>query len=292
MADLKVETVVYYDPAFPSAWINKNKRYPEKIANAFSFKGIKMLDASSLKAFILEALNNCTAHQKLIVFSQDVAPDTIVESNSSDNTLRQYLDAGGSVLWIGDIPLYYKGEADKEEPTLIADSGAPTEILGIIPVFSVPKTSVSFTHHGRLVGLRTKWSGMRPVIQDKEIKALAKSESVLCRYYIDIEKRKNIFSRLRDKLGTIQSFKAMDFEVSFGKEPRSTPRKTPVYIHETHVNAWVKCFNSYFSNSGFYRIWDYPPMNMREKMIEELIDVSQRISRRIARTSQTFWMPR
>jgi hypothetical protein len=287
---LKVETVVYHDPALQSVWINKNKQYPEKIAKAFSSRGIKVLDAASLKSHILETLNDGTAHQKLVVFSQDVAPDTIIESNSSSNTFRQYLDAGGSVLWIGDIPLCYKGEAGKEQPTEIAPFAAPTEILGIIPIFSIPKKSVSFTASGRRIGLRTTWSGMRPVLQDKEITALARSESVICKYYIDIERRKGIFGRLRDKIGSIQSLKAMEVGITFGEKGSQT--KAPPHLHETHANAWVKCFNNYYPKNGFYRIWDYPLVNLTDKMVEELIEVSHAISRRIARSSQAFWMPK
>jgi hypothetical protein len=288
---LKVEIAVYHDPKLQSIWINKSKKYPEKITRAFSNKGARVLDATSLKAFILNALDNCTAHQKLVVFSQDVAPYTIVESNSLDNTLRQYLDAGGSVLWIGDIPLYYKGEADKEEPTRIADFGAPTEILGIIPVYSTPKTSVSFTFQGRRIGLRTKWSGMRPVVRDKGILALATSESLLCRYYIDIERKRGIAGRVWDKIRTVQSFQAMQFGISFGEKESQLQQKTPIHVHETHINAWVKCFNSYYPKNGFYRIWDYPP-NLTDRMVEELFKISLEISRRIAKTSETFWMPK
>jgi hypothetical protein len=297
VTDLKAEIVVYHDSSLPSVWIDKSKQYPQKIASAFSKKGVKILDALSLKSFILEALNNGTANQKLIVFSQDVTPDSIVESNSSSNTLRQYLDAGGSVLWIGDIPLYYKGEAKKEKPTVIGDSGAPIEILGVIPIFSIPKKSVSFTYNGKRIGLRTSWSGMRPVLQDKEISALARSESVLCRYYIDIKKKKGILGRLGDKIRTIQSVQAMGVGIKLGEEDGRTSQGAQTqtqqalpHIHETHVNAWVKCFNSNYPKSGFYRIWDFPPITLTDNMVAELVEVSQSISRRIARASQVFWL--
>ena len=130
---------------------------------------------------------------------------------------------------------------------------------------------------------------MRPVLQDKGISALAISESVICKYYIEIERRKSILGRLRDKIDSIQSLKAMEVGITFGEEKESQ-FKAPLHLHETHANAWVKCFNNYYPKNGFYRIWDFPPVNLTEKMMEELIKVSQAISRRIARSSQAFWM--
>jgi hypothetical protein len=294
VTDVKVEIVVYHDPTRQSLWIDKSKQDPQRIADFFSKKTIKTLNANDLKIFMEQALDKSNAHQKLVVFSQDVAPDTIVESNSSDNTLRRYLDAGGSVLWLGDVPLYYKSEANKEEPTPIAQYGAPTEILGLIFVYSVPKTSVSFTLLGRNIGLRTKWSGMRPVVEDKGLLALARSESLLCRYYIEIEKKAGLIRRAWNKLRTIQSFQAAQFGISFGQDriQPSQAHSLPTHVHETHLNAWTKPFNSYYPRCGFYRIWDYPIRNLTDQKIEELFEVTHRISRRISRTSETFWMPK
>ena len=136
---------------------------------------------------------------------------------------------------------------------------------------------------------------MRPIVHDVGIKSLAKSESVLCTYYLEIEKRKNLISRIKDKLGTIQSLKAAEFEISFEKEPKISDAKTPdtrkVHVHETHVNAWIKNYNSYFSLTGLYRIWDYPPVNLTENMIAELITIAENISSRLSKASRTFWMP-
>ena len=150
---MTVETAVYFDPEFPSTWIDKTKKYPEKIAQAFSAKKFSVIDAAGLKEFMSKALDTNLANQKLVVFSQDVVPSTIVESYSSSNTLRQFLDAGGSILWIGDIPLWSIGE--KNEKKEIANVGGPIEILGINPVFSVPSSAVVFSPLGRNVGLRT-----------------------------------------------------------------------------------------------------------------------------------------
>ena len=59
--------------------------------------------------------------------------------------------------------------------------------------------------------------------------------------------------------------------------------QTLIRVHETHINAWIKCFNDYFPNSGFYRIWDYEARNLSDKKIEELFDVAQLICKKMPR---------
>ena len=296
---MQAETIVYYDANYTSVWIDHRKGYPQKIANAFSKKEYRILDANSLKTFMVEALENGTANQKLVVFAQDVAPAPIVETISSQTTLREYLDAGGSALWIGDIPLYYRGVPAKDQTEEeieksrieISKEGGPTAVLGVIPVYGTAKMSVSITTLGRSMGLRSKWSGMRPIIQDRGIKPLARSESILCIHYIDIERRKNIFRRFAERISGGISVKALPIEFKLGTEAKQKePPKGVPHAHETHVNAWVKNFNSYYPKSGFYRIWDYPPITLSEKMLNELIGISERIAFRIGNQSQAFFI--
>jgi hypothetical protein len=302
---LQVETVVYFDPDYPSKWINKKKGYPQRIAQNFSVRGKRVLNANELKAFIVDSLEKTEAFRKIIVFSQDIAPWQIVESYSSANTLREYLDAGGSVLWIGDIPLYYKGLSKREIASItgiqleeqlealseidISREAGPTEILGIIPIFGIPKTSVSITRHGNNLSLKTKWSGMRPIVDDKGIRTLAKSESVLCRHYIEIERRKNIFRRIGEKIAGSISVKAMDVEIKLGQAKGKSAAEQPYpNVHQNHPNAWVKNFNSNYPDNGFYRIWDYPPTNLTDKMIDELYSISQNIETKISNSIKTL----
>lgn len=287
----EVELAVYYDPNFPSSWISHGRAYPKKIADFFSNNGVQLLDANQLRDFILAAINDKSAHRKLIIFSQDVVPNTVVENYYSTTTLREYLDAGGSILWIGDIPLYYVGKPEKKAE-LVAKHGTPTNMLGIIPVFATPKTTVRIKAVGRRTGLRSKWSGTRPILKDQGLTILAQSESVVCRYYLDLERKKNLLARFWDWIRTIQSFKAADFEVSFGKSKAARELKTKIHVHETHPNAWLKCFNDYYPKCGFYRIWDYEPRNLTDNMVKELFKIAKSISRRIGRMSRIFWLSR
>lgn len=293
---MEVETLVYFDPNYPSAWINAEKGYPQKIANAFSQRGYKVLDAPNLKKLMMNTLEKGIASQKLIVFAQDIAPALIVETTSSENTMREYLDAGGSILWIGDTPLQHKGNSAEDQTETnyrvkIGKEGGPMKILGIIPVFGIPKNSVSMTTLGRKIGLKFKWSGMRPIIQDSGIKTLAKSENIICRYYIDIENKKNILCKILQKIQGTPSIKATEPETEFDRKNRDEPTQQNLHCHETHANAWMKNFNSYYPNSGFYRIWDYPPTVLSNIQLEELITISEKIAAKMKEERQAFFMP-
>ena len=92
-------------------WIDERAGYPAKIAKFLhQKKGIRIVDAVALRDFMVEGIQQGNCSGKLVVFSQDVVPDTVIEDYYPNTTFREYLDAGGSVLWIGDIPLWYVGK--------------------------------------------------------------------------------------------------------------------------------------------------------------------------------------
>jgi hypothetical protein len=81
---------------------------------------------------------------------------------SPDCTLRQYLDAGGKIVWYADIPLYYQGHADGT--TTAWDVQGSIEVLGFHAADGPwnSQTEVSFTSDGVNWGLRRNWRSLRP----------------------------------------------------------------------------------------------------------------------------------
>jgi hypothetical protein len=100
----------------------------------------------------------------VVVFAKDVAPDTVVESMTAQCTLRQYLDAGGKVVWYGDVPLYYQGHADGTR-TDWGVSGS-IAILGFNAAGGPWSTElpVTFTTQGEQWGLTEVWASRRPAL--------------------------------------------------------------------------------------------------------------------------------
>ena len=122
--------------------------------------GYTILNADQLKTW----MNARIADKKLsvVVFCQDVVPDTVCETMSDTCTLRRYLDAGGKIVWYADWPFYYQGHADGTSTTW-GSAGAST-ILGF-NASSGPNDSydvVAFTSAGTTWGLTTTWQSQRP----------------------------------------------------------------------------------------------------------------------------------
>lgn len=104
-----VTKVVYYDPSYPTSWMKAD--IPTRTRDFFVDRWFVEKDAQQLKDWINRILEEGRASRSLIVFAQDIVPDTVVEVHNKTCLLRRYLDAGGRVVWRGDIPFWYQGKA-------------------------------------------------------------------------------------------------------------------------------------------------------------------------------------
>jgi hypothetical protein len=122
-----VTKVVYYDPRYPASWMKAD--IPEQTRDFFVERWFVEKDAQQLKDWINRILEEGQACRSLIVFAKDIVPDTVVEVRNETCLLRKYLDAGGRVVWRGDVPFWYQGKSSgaKDEWGL----EGPQKILGI-----------------------------------------------------------------------------------------------------------------------------------------------------------------
>jgi hypothetical protein len=284
-----IETVVYRDDEYPSMWIDDNRGYPDKIAQYLQNKGLIIKKADELKRFMVKSVEEGVAHEKLVVFAQDVIPDMIAEDYYSNTTFREFLDQGGSILWIGDIPAFYFGKIGKVLDQGAWNKGAPVFMLSVVPLFAHSvKETVTITELGKELGLKYRWSGVRPIIPDNKVKSLAESEVIFAQPYIanilpketvellrkPIEERgleAGIPPIIRFRLAEKDEIEARKVEVTFQ------------FIHKTFPNAWFKNYNDNYPNSGFYRIWDFGPRNLNNRMLEELYIVVKSIEKRLSK---------
>jgi len=155
------DRAVYYDADYAAGWIGN----PEEIRDELAAAGYTVLDADAL----LTWMEGHIADGKLsvVVFAQDIAPDTVAESNTEDCTLRQYLNAGGKIVWTSDIPFYYQGNSSGG--TTNWGNGGSSGVLGFD---ASPNTgwdsgnTVTITDEGVAWGLTTTWSSNRPAPVD------------------------------------------------------------------------------------------------------------------------------
>jgi len=122
-----VTKIVYYDPSYPASWMKGENA--EKTRDYFVGRWFVEKNAQQLKDWINKVLKSGWAYKSLIVFAQDIVPETVAEVPNETCLLRKYLDAGGRVVWRGDIPFWRQGKAS--EALEYWDSAGPLGILGV-----------------------------------------------------------------------------------------------------------------------------------------------------------------
>jgi hypothetical protein len=152
----------YWDDDYPTHWIAETDTVA--VRDALEAAGYEILDAAQLKAWMDARIADGVA--SVIVFCKDVGPDTVCETNTAECTLRRYLDAGGKIVFYGDIPFYNQGNPGGVE-TNWGNAGA-TGILGFNAAGGTWDTSntVAFTDEGIDWGLTETWASVRPANPD------------------------------------------------------------------------------------------------------------------------------
>jgi hypothetical protein len=213
----------------------------------------------------------------IVVFGQDVVPDTIFESTFADCLARRFLDLGGSMVWMGDIPFWYVGRQGKKAPRDLVEAdgagkyGSVMAVLGVIPLFAFPPRAVRFTVRGRGVGLKTRWAGQRPCLNVGwwGFHPLARTKSPA---YISGPPMRRY---RRIQLGVRAfSFGGAGIELTPKDEAKSQPRGPSLDLGH-YASAWYKNFNRRLDGSGFYRIWDFRAEVLTDPMLAELAKLAE-----------------
>jgi len=129
----RVTKIVYYDSDYPGSWVKSGDA--ENARDHFVERWFVEKNAGQLATWMREVLQSDLAQRSLIVFAQDIVPDTVAEVRNETCLIRKYLDAGGRVVWRGDIPFWYQGKAgDARDNWHGPDSfeSGPWKILGVL----------------------------------------------------------------------------------------------------------------------------------------------------------------
>lgn len=161
--------VAYYDEMYPTSWIARSTSLI--IANHLCQNGFVKVNADMLRQWMERRIRDGTATNTTVVMAQDVAPDTIFERPRADCLLRKYLDSGGCVVWLGDVPFFYRGKASWLTSKVQAAEGVREPlgfdlqymILGNRSSIVIPNGYVKIRGKGRKTGLNTEWLSERPV---------------------------------------------------------------------------------------------------------------------------------
>jgi len=155
VSDIVWDRAIYWDDQYPTCWTSN--RF---LRDAFEYAGYKVLNADQLRTWMLTHIAD--SELSVVVFCRDIAPETVIESASSNCTLRQYLNAGGKIVWYSDIPMYYQGHPDGSRTNFGVDGA--TKILGFNPASGTwnSQDQVTFTTDGLEWGLTETWQSQRP----------------------------------------------------------------------------------------------------------------------------------
>lgn len=247
------ETIVYYDEDFPSSWIWKKSA--KILSDRFLERGINRKDANQLRAWIGNKIEE-GAPKSTVIFAQDIVPATVLRENSPNDLIRRYLDEGGRIIWIGDVPFWTKGHSNGERED-IWQHGAPQAVLGIQPLIGEAATTCRWRDEVR-ERMESEWYCRRPVVADisknMEITfnelAVADVTLLPCSYNVQAITR---WKKAGKKVGAFE-FSAMGLgggvtlTEEYPEELSLTPREYPT--------AWHLSFNDAYPAQGFYRLWD------------------------------------
>jgi hypothetical protein len=150
------ERAAFWDGRYPSTWAGGG----EAMRDVLEYTGYKILYADELRTWMDARITD--GKSSVVVFCKDVAPDTVLESMSSNCTLRRYLNAGGKIVWYADIPMYYQGHADGTLSNYGPDGSI--NVLGFNAANGSwdSEDEVAFTTDGSKWGLTEKWRSVRP----------------------------------------------------------------------------------------------------------------------------------
>ena len=134
-----------------------------RVRDYFEAEGYEVLDADALERFMWETTAEATLSTGVLAACQ--VPASLVEATDGPGLLRQFLDAGGKVVWLGRPPLAAEGvEASVESGSLAEDAldvSFTPDLRGFV--------GASVTPEGARWGLRGWWVGCCSVADTEDV---------------------------------------------------------------------------------------------------------------------------
>jgi len=169
-----VRRAVFFDTAYIKS---SSLPDPALVTRFLGNRGYDTLTASTVEAFLRARIADHAP--SVVVFAIDHLPQSITDSVPERSLFRQYLDAGGKIVWPGIPPLLFP-----RDPTTGSAGGldalnwrAATRLLGVShdsAMFDL--RGVQSTAAGRRWGLPPRWRGAWGIAPDPSITVLGRDE--------------------------------------------------------------------------------------------------------------------
>lgn len=155
------EYYVYYDNKYPTSWVSAE--VAKKIVEFLKKYDFEVVNASKLLKLMEKTYSKKEESKNVvIVFSQDVVPDTILDTPinpTANSPIRRFLNTGHSIVWIGDEPMLHVGFSDGRKEQL--NPNFQQSVLGLGPATNAKRIAKP-TYLGILMGLEP-WIGEKPM---------------------------------------------------------------------------------------------------------------------------------
>ena len=171
--------VVYYDARYPATFA---ERYTGAIVPGLLSRGYQVADADELQTY-MEARDE----ESCVVFAQDVVPDTVVDdptAPTSNSLIREYMERGGRVVWIMDVPFFYVGFSDGSFE-VIGNAGHRVLSTARFSNDDDHSDEVRITAAGARWGLTQPWRSKRPSAGDTTKLATVDGSSASAAYHLN-----------------------------------------------------------------------------------------------------------
>ncbi|HKV39900.1 MAG TPA: PQQ-binding-like beta-propeller repeat protein [Blastocatellia bacterium] len=149
----RFKRAVFWDERVVYHWFQGH----EQVRDYFVAQGYQLLDSRRLYGFLKARVTDKVP--SVVVFAVDTIPSPVAPEADDKSLLRQYLTAGGKIVWLGLDPLI---------PLLDASTGQPygydaSKMTGLLGVTSVGGENgdygVTATAEGKKWGLPDWWTG-------------------------------------------------------------------------------------------------------------------------------------
>ncbi len=139
--------------------------------------GYTALDAPGLVRWMTGHISS--KQPSSVVFAQDVLPDS-VGRNGAHSVMRRYLDAGGTVVWLGYPPGAWLRDPTTGVPRDIKDvaRNVPGDILGLnFAIANFDRLGARPTPLGRAIGLPSQWTTRWSIAPQDDVIVLGTDEN-------------------------------------------------------------------------------------------------------------------
>lgn len=181
MAPAGSHRAVYWDPQLDARLTGVSIHDKEKIYKYFRGVGYDVLDGPGLVTFFKDRVSDKQASTSVVVLASVVFPfDIYLPQSGAQALLRQYLDAGGNILSLGNPPFMYT--VKESGGKVIVPANELASALGLdrnlfIQVYYYYDAYISFpTVNGKQLGLPDWWSSGYGVDRNKVSVVLGRDE--------------------------------------------------------------------------------------------------------------------